>query len=69
MKKQLMEYASGNEMAAIAIKQIGYDLMGYYPICFTAIAAISFPDAYSITCFSIRRHLLPPFLLSDMIQK
>lgn len=29
---QLMEYASGNEMAAIAIKQIGYDLMGYYPI-------------------------------------
>lgn len=27
-----MEYASGNEMAAIAIKQIGYDLMGYYPI-------------------------------------
>ena len=32
MKKQIMEYASGNEMAAIAIKQIGYDLMGYYPI-------------------------------------
>lgn len=32
MKEQLMEYASGNEMAAIAIKQIGYDLMGYYPI-------------------------------------
>ncbi len=31
-KKQVMEYASGNEMAAIAIKQIGYDLMGYYPI-------------------------------------
>lgn len=29
---QIMEYASGNEMAAIAIKQIGYDLMGYYPI-------------------------------------
>ena len=29
---QTMEYASGNEMAAIAIKQIGYDLMGYYPI-------------------------------------
>ena len=27
-----MEYASGNEMAAMAIKQIGYDLMGYYPI-------------------------------------
>ena len=31
-EKQIMEYASGNEMAAIAIKQIGYDLMGYYPI-------------------------------------
>ncbi len=32
MEKQCMEYASGNEMASIAIKQIGYDLMGYYPI-------------------------------------
>ncbi len=32
MKEQITEYASGNEMAAIAIKQIGYDLMGYYPI-------------------------------------
>ena len=32
MQKQIMEYASGNEMAAVAIKQIGYDLMGYYPI-------------------------------------
>ena len=32
IKKQAMEYASGNEIAAIAIKQIGYDLMGYYPI-------------------------------------
>ncbi len=32
MQKQVMEFASGNEMAAIAIKQIGYDLMGYYPI-------------------------------------
>ncbi len=32
MVKQIMEYASGNEMAAWAIKQIGYDLMGYYPI-------------------------------------
>ena len=32
MEKQVMEYASGNEMAAIAIRQIGYDLMGYYPI-------------------------------------
>jgi len=32
MEKQVIEYASGNEMAAIAVKQIGYDLMGYYPI-------------------------------------
>lgn len=32
MKKQIMEYASGNEIAAIAVRQIGYDLMGYYPI-------------------------------------
>lgn len=32
MEKQVMEYASGNEMAVTAIKQIGYDLMGYYPI-------------------------------------
>lgn len=32
MEKQVMEYAGGNEMAAMAIKQIGYDLMGYYPI-------------------------------------
>lgn len=32
MEKQIVEYASGNEMAAIAVKQIGYDLMGYYPI-------------------------------------
>lgn len=32
MEEQIMEYASGNEMAAIAIRQIGYDLMGYYPI-------------------------------------
>lgn len=31
-EKQVTEYAGGNEMAAIAIKQIGYDLMGYYPI-------------------------------------
>lgn len=29
---QVMEFASGNEMASIAIRQIGYDLMGYYPI-------------------------------------
>ena len=27
MEKQVMEYASGNEMAAIAVKQIGYDVM------------------------------------------
>ncbi len=32
MEKQILEYASGNEMAAIAVRQIGYDLMGYYPI-------------------------------------
>ena len=32
MEKQVLEYASGNEMASLAIKQIGYDLMGYYPI-------------------------------------
>lgn len=32
VQEQRLEYASGNEMAAIAIKQIGYDLMGYYPI-------------------------------------
>ena len=32
MKRQVVEYASGNEMAAIAVRQIGYDLMGYYPI-------------------------------------
>lgn len=32
MEKQVVEFASGNEMAVIAIKQIGYDLMGYYPI-------------------------------------
>lgn len=32
MEKQIMEYASGNEIAAIAVRQIGYDLMGYYPI-------------------------------------
>lgn len=29
MEKQVTEYAGGNEIAAIAIKQIGYDLMGY----------------------------------------
>ena len=32
MEEQIMEFASGNEMAALAVKQIGYDLMGYYPI-------------------------------------
>ena len=26
MEKQIIEYAGGNEIAAIAIKQIGYDL-------------------------------------------
>ena len=31
-EKQVIEYAGGNEIAAVAIKQIGYDLMGYYPI-------------------------------------
>ncbi len=30
--EQVMEFASGNEMASMAIRQIGYDLMGYYPI-------------------------------------
>lgn len=30
--EQTIEYASGNEMAAIAARQIGYDVMGYYPI-------------------------------------
>lgn len=32
MRDQVVEFASGNEIAAIAIKQVGYDLMGYYPI-------------------------------------
>lgn len=32
MKEQIVEFASGNEIAAMAVKQIGYDLMGYYPI-------------------------------------
>ena len=32
MEQQNFCYASGNEMAALAVKQIGYDLMGYYPI-------------------------------------
>lgn len=32
MEKQTILFASGNEMAALAVKQIGYDLMGYYPI-------------------------------------
>lgn len=27
-----MEYANGNEIAALAVRQLGYDLMGYYPI-------------------------------------
>lgn len=32
MEQQNYCFASGNEMAAFAVKQIGYDLMGYYPI-------------------------------------
>lgn len=32
METQELEFASGNEIAAIAVKQIGYDVMGYYPI-------------------------------------
>lgn len=32
MKKQVEAYLSGNEIAATAVKQIGYDIMGYYPI-------------------------------------
>lgn len=31
-KEQITVYASGNEMAAEAARQIGYDVMGYYPI-------------------------------------
>lgn len=30
--KQKVVYKSGNEMAVEAVRQIGYDLMGYYPI-------------------------------------
>ena len=32
MKEQMEKYLSGNEAAALAVKQIGYDIMGYYPI-------------------------------------
>lgn len=32
MKEQVEKYLSGNEAAAFAVKQIGYDIMGYYPI-------------------------------------
>lgn len=32
MEKQVMEYAGGNEMAVWAVRQIGYEVMGYYPI-------------------------------------
>ncbi len=32
MEKQVVEFASGNEIAALAVWQIGYDIMGYYPI-------------------------------------
>lgn len=32
MEEQKVCFANGNEMAVLAIRQIGYDLMGYYPI-------------------------------------
>ena len=32
MKEQVEKYLLGNEAAALAVKQIGYDIMGYYPI-------------------------------------
>lgn len=32
MKKQILLYESGNELAAYAAKQINYHVMGYYPI-------------------------------------
>ena len=32
MKKQIRLYESGNELAAMAAKQINYHVMGYYPI-------------------------------------
>ena len=32
MKKQISLYESGNELAAMAAKQINYHVMGYYPI-------------------------------------
>ena len=32
MKEQMEKYLLGNEAAALAVKQIGYDIMGYYPI-------------------------------------
>lgn len=32
MEKQIVQYASGNEAAVRAVHQIGYDVMGYYPI-------------------------------------
>ena len=32
MKEQVEKYLSGNEAAALAVKQIGYDIMGYCPI-------------------------------------
>lgn len=32
MKKQILLYESGNELAAYAAKQINYHIMGYYPI-------------------------------------
>ena len=32
MEKQKKVFANGNERAAIAARQIGYHVMGYYPI-------------------------------------
>ena len=49
MEKQVMEYASGNEMAATAIRQIGYDLMGYYPIT---------PSTQICICYCYFKHFL-----------
>ena len=71
MEKQVVEFASGNEMAAIAIKQIGYDLMGYYPITpSTQIAEnLDIMRANSTTCFSITLPLLPFSFLSDRIPR
>lgn len=32
MERQVEQYASGNEIAVWAVRQMGYDVMGYYPI-------------------------------------